>query len=180
MGRDKATLPMPGSGGDTTLIEHVVGVIARRCAPVFVVAARGQRLPKLPAQVLRDEFVGAGPLPATGAGLRAAAATGTSWALVCAVDMPLLNAELIETLATATGADADIVVPYDGRDHYLAAMYHTGLAGLVTRLTTAGERRMGALIDAAATRRLVLPETAALTNVNSPADLRAVVQRRVR
>ncbi|WP_264990581.1 NTP transferase domain-containing protein, partial [Mycobacterium kiyosense] len=37
MGRDKATLPVPGGTG--TLVEHVVGVVSQRCSPVYVMAA---------------------------------------------------------------------------------------------------------------------------------------------
>lgn len=69
MGRDKATLVYDGS----TLVERTVNAVAARCSPVFVVAAPGQALPELDAEVLRDELRGVGPLLATGRGLRAAA-----------------------------------------------------------------------------------------------------------
>ena len=44
MGRDKATLAIPG--GSTTLVEHVVDVVAQRCSPVYVMAAPGNRCPR--------------------------------------------------------------------------------------------------------------------------------------
>ncbi|HUO40232.1 MAG TPA: NTP transferase domain-containing protein, partial [Mycobacterium sp.] len=91
MGRDKAGLPYR----DRTLVEYVVSVVRQRCSPVFVIAAPGQPLPELEADVLRDEVRGVGPLVATGRGLRAAADAGAQWAFVCAVDMPLLDAALI-------------------------------------------------------------------------------------
>jgi molybdopterin-guanine dinucleotide biosynthesis protein A len=172
MGRDKATLSVPGALGGRTLVEHVVGIVGRRCAPVFVIAARGQSLPALPAQVLRDEKAGVGPLLAVGHGLRAAGTAGAERAFVCAVDMPLLTAELIDTLA---GADADVVLPWDGRDHYLAAVYRTGLSTRAESLVAAGQRRMGALINTVDARRMVVSEsTPALVNVNTPADLRTL------
>ena len=34
------------------MVEHVVSVVAARCAPVFVVAAPGQQLPDLPGGAL--------------------------------------------------------------------------------------------------------------------------------
>lgn len=170
MGRDKATLTAPGRFGGRTLIEHVVEVVAARCAPVFVIAAPGQELPELPASILRDERPGAGPLAATGQGLRAAA--GSEWAFVCAVDMPLLAAELIDELAAGT-ADAEVVLADDGRDHYLAALYRTTLAGRVDALVAAGERRMRALVDAAAVRRVAVADPGPLANVNTPAQWRA-------
>jgi len=95
MGRDKANLPYEG----TTLVEHAVSIVRPRCSPVFVIAAPGQPLPTLDAEVLRDEVRGVGPLLATGRGLRAAADAGMELAFVCAVDMPLLDADLIDELA---------------------------------------------------------------------------------
>ncbi|ASL14306.1 molybdenum cofactor guanylyltransferase [Mycobacterium intracellulare] len=175
MGRDKATLP--GPGGAATLLEHVVGVVSQRCEPIFVMAAPGQPLPEVPARVLRDEVRGQGPLPATGGGLRAAAETGARFAFVCAVDMPLLSASLIDDLiGLATETNAEIVLPWDGRSHYLAAVYRTDLAERIEGLVAAGARSMRALIDASDAQQIVLPESRFLANVNSESDLRALAQ----
>ncbi|OBH64410.1 molybdenum cofactor guanylyltransferase [Mycobacterium intracellulare] len=175
MGRDKATLP--GPGGAATLLEHVVGVVSQRCEPIFVMAAPGQPLPEVPARVLRDEVRGQGPLPATGGGLRAAAETGARFAFVCAVDMPLLSASLIDDLiGLATETNAEIVLPWDGRSHYLAAVYRTDLAERIDGLVASGARSMRALIDASDAQQIVLPESRFLANVNSESDLRALAQ----
>lgn len=172
MGRDKATLPFSGPNGPTTMVEHVVSLLRPRCAPVFVVAAPGQPLPALQADVLRDEVRGVGPLLATGRGLRAAADAGLELAFVCAVDMPFISAELIDELAgRAAGLGVDVVVPWDGRDHYLAGVYRTALAERVDALVAAGERSMRALVDTVDTQRIVMPEQRSLTNVNTAADL---------
>lgn len=177
MGRDKATLP--GPGGAATLLEYVAGVIAQRCEPVFVMAAQGQPLPAVQAQVIRDEVRGQGPLPATGRGLRAAAEAGARWAFVCAVDMPLLSAELIDELVQlATETNAEIVLPWDGRSHYLAAVYRTDLAGRIDGLVAGGARSMRALIDASDAQQIVLPESRFLANVNTESDLLALAQSR--
>ena len=169
MGRDKAVMPHPGS--DTiTMVEHTVAVLAPRCSPIFVIAAPGQPLPPLDAQIVRDEVRGVGPLLATGRGLRAAAAAGLDRAFVCAVDMPYLSLELVDQ--HAGHRNADVVLPWDGRDHYLAAVYRTSLAGEVDRLVAAGERSMRALTAAVVTQRVVLSDGRALTNLNYPADLR--------
>lgn len=176
MGRDKATLPLPG--GTTTLVEHVVSVLQERCAHVFVLAAPGQPLPTLPVPVLRDVLRGLGPLPATGRGLRAAAGAGARLAFVCAVDMPYLTAELIDDLVRrAVETNAEVVLPWDGRDHYLAAVYRTDLADRVEALVAAGERRMRALVDSSDAQRIVMPDSPLLTNLNSAADLRALAHR---
>jgi molybdopterin-guanine dinucleotide biosynthesis protein A len=176
MGRDKATLP--GPGGAATMAEYVVGIVAQRCEPVFVMAAPGQPLPALEgARVIRDEVRGMGPLPATGRGLRAAAEAGARLAFVCAVDMPLLTAELIDDLVRlATETDAEVVLPWDGRSHYLAAVYRTDLAQRIDALVAAGERKMSALIDASDAQQIVLPDSRPLTNVNTDAELRALVR----
>jgi molybdenum cofactor guanylyltransferase len=177
MGRDKATLP--GPGGAATLVEYVAGVLAQRCKPVFVMAAQGQPLPAVHAQVIRDDVRGQGPLPATGRGLRAAAETGARYAFVCAVDMPLLSAELIDDLVDlASETNAEIVLPWDGHSHYLAAVYRTDLAERISGLVAAGARSMRALIDASDAQQLVLPESRFLANVNTESDLLALAQSR--
>lgn len=170
MGRDKATMAHPAARG-VTMVEHVVSVLAARCEPVFVVAAPGQSLPELAAaHVLRDEVRGVGPLLATGRGLRAAAEAGCERAFVCAVDMPYLTPALIEELSRHRGAD--VVLPWDGRDHYLAGVYRADLAGRVDVLIAGGQRSMRALTESVLTQKIVLPPSRALTNLNSEADVR--------
>jgi molybdenum cofactor guanylyltransferase len=184
MGRDKATMPVPaalldnndGSEAPITMVERVVSVVGQRCQPVFVVAAPGQSLPDLPARVVRDDVRGVGPLLATGRGLRAAAEAGAKRAFLSAADMPLLTADVIDLLeARAIELDADVVLPWDGRDHYLAAVYRTELADEVDALVAAGERSMRALVDRVDAQRIVIPESRSLTNVNSDADLRTLL-----
>jgi molybdopterin-guanine dinucleotide biosynthesis protein A len=180
MGRDKATMPLPeeiaGRSG-TTMVEHVAGIVGRRCQPVFVMAAPGQPLPPLQACVVRDEVRGLGPLLATGRGLHAAEAAGAKWAFVCAVDMPFLTVDLIDDLASrAFRLDADVVLPWDGHDHYLAAVYRTDLARRVDALVAAGERAMRALVNSVDTQRIVMSDSRPLANVNSPADLQSLLR----
>ena len=181
MGRDKATLPFfrsaAGCDSDATMVEHVVGVVGQRCQPVVVVAAVGQALPALPVPILRDELRGQGPLLATGRGLRAAAAAGLDRAFVCAVDMPFVNAAFIDDLAQrAQRLDVDVVLPWDGQDHYLAAVYRTALADRIDALLAAGQRSMRALVDSSDAQRVVFPHSRVLTNVNSADELHALPQ----
>jgi molybdenum cofactor guanylyltransferase len=179
MGRDKATLPFPGSSGAAaiTMVEHVVGILGQRCDPVLVMAAQGQPLPALQVRIMRDELGGQGPLPATARALRAAADAGARRAFVCAVDMPLLAIDLIDDLARrSVETNADVVLPWDGRDHFLAAVYRTDLADRADALVAAGERKMRALVDVSDTQRIVMSDSRPLTNVNSDADLRALVR----
>lgn len=180
MGRDKATLTIDGPAGPTTMVERVVSIVGTRCAPVYVIAAPGQSLPELPAVILRDEARGIGPLLATGRGLRAAAEAGVEHAFVCAVDMPELTVELIETLTgPAERLNADVILPWDGRDHYLAGIYRTGLFTTVDEFVKRGARSMRSLVESVDTQRIVMPEQAALVNVNTVADLEAVTPPRL-
>ena len=181
MGRDKATLPFPGADGSdaTTMVARVVGVLTQRCDPVLVMAAQGQPLPELPARVIRDELRGLGPLPATGRALLIAAEAGARFAFVCAVDMPFLTVELIDDLTRrAVETGAEVVLPWDGQDHYLAAVSRTDLADRVDALVAAGERKMRAFVDASDAQRIVTTDSRSLTNVNTDADLRALAQSR--
>jgi molybdopterin-guanine dinucleotide biosynthesis protein A len=171
MGRDKAVLPYKGA----TLIEQVLGVVKQRCDPLYVVAAPGQRLPSLAATILRDEVRFLGPLVATRCGLRAAAHAGAERAFVCAADMPFLDTVFIDMLlAGSRNLDADVVLPWDGRDHYLAGLYRTALADEIDELIAAGERSMAALVNAVDTQRIVTARSIPLTNVNSATDLSAL------
>jgi molybdopterin-guanine dinucleotide biosynthesis protein A len=105
--------------------------------------------------------------------LRAAAQAGLEYAFVCAVDMPLLSADLIDELVgPAVRLGADVVLPWDGRSHYLAGIYRTNLHERVSTLVDAGERSMRALVESVDTQRVVMPEQASLTNVNTLAELR--------
>jgi molybdopterin-guanine dinucleotide biosynthesis protein A len=176
MGRDKATLPIPEqlacSAGAATMVEHVVGIVGQRCRRVFVVAAPGQPLPVLRAHVVRDEVRGLGPLAATGRGLHAAIEAGAKWAFVSAVDMPFLTVDVMDALIDrAANTDAEVVLPWDGRDHYLAAVYRADLADRADALVAAGERSMRALVDTVDVERIVMTDSRPLTNVNSLADL---------
>ena len=109
---------------------------------------------------------------ATGRELRAAAEAGLQWAFVCAVDMPFLSADVIDVLAgPAVRLGVDVVLPWDGRDHYLAGIYRIALADRVDELIAAGERSMRALVDTVDTQRIVMPEQRSLTKVNTTADL---------
>jgi molybdenum cofactor guanylyltransferase len=144
-------------GGHTTAVEHVTGIVAQRCDPVLVVTSPGQSLPALPAQIVRDDARGRGQLSAIGRGLHAAAEAGAHYAFVCAVDAELLSADVIDVLvAEAAKVDADIVLPWDGDNHYLAAVYRTELAAVVDDLVAKGERSVSALVVRVDTQRVVI------------------------
>ena len=158
-GREKAMKRAPGSPA-TTMVEHAVSVVGQRCQPVFVVSSPGQSLPDLPAQVVRDDVRGHGLLSAISRGLHAAADAGATSAFVCAVDATVLTADVIDAVAArAAEVDADIVLPWDGSNHYLAAVYRTELAGKIDDLVADGERNLPALIDRVDSQRVVISDS---------------------
>jgi molybdenum cofactor guanylyltransferase len=154
-GRVMALKQVPG--GQTTAVEHVVSALGARCEPIFVVTSPGQTLPDIPAQVVRDDVRGHGQLSAIGRGLHAAAEAGAQYAFLASVDATVLGADVIDVLAARAAAlHADIVLPWDGTNHYLAAVYRTELASVVDDLVAAGERDVSALIARADTQRVVI------------------------
>ncbi|HUO38268.1 MAG TPA: molybdenum cofactor guanylyltransferase, partial [Mycobacterium sp.] len=68
---------------------------------------------------------------------------------------------------------AEVVLPWDGRDHYLAALYRTSLAPHIDALVAAGERSMAALVNHVDAQRIVVADPRPLTNVNTASDLLA-------
>jgi molybdenum cofactor guanylyltransferase len=179
-GRDKAvklvSAGRAGSEAPGTLVENAVSIIGQRCQPVFVVAAPGQALPDLTAQVVRDDVRGLGPLLATARGLHAAAAAGAKRAFLCAVDVPFLTADLIDVLLDrATEVDADVVLPWDGTNRYLVGVYKTELATRIDQLIAAGERNMPALVDHVDTQRVVISEPRPSVNGKPVSGLRRLL-----
>jgi molybdenum cofactor guanylyltransferase len=175
-GREKAMKQVPGAPAPTTMVEHAVSVVGERCQPVFVVASPGQSLPQLPAQVVRDDVHGHGLLSAISHGLHAAAETGATWAFLCSVDAAVLTADVIDALAArAVEVDADIVLPWDGSNHYLAAVYRTELARQVDDLVAAGERNLPALIDRVDSQRVVISDSRPLADAKPVTGLRSLL-----
>jgi molybdopterin-guanine dinucleotide biosynthesis protein A len=128
MGSPKAWLDFGGE----TLLARVVRIARVVCAPVIVVAAPDQDVPRLPPEVTiaHDPVEGRGPLQGISVGLhalRASAGNDASHAadaaFVTSTDAPFLEPALIARLA-ALRAGADITVPRtDGHFHPLTAIY---------------------------------------------------------
>jgi molybdopterin-guanine dinucleotide biosynthesis protein A len=164
------------AGGHTTAVEHVVSILGQRCQPIFVVTSPGQSLPELSAQVVRDDLRGGGQLSAIGRGLRAAADAGAKYAFLASVDATILSADVIDLLASrAAQDDADIVLPWDGRNHYLTAVYRTELASVVDDLVAAGERGIPALIARVDSQRVVIGDAGSPVEAKPTSGLRSLL-----
>src|SRR3984957_12409824 len=175
-GRETAMKQVPGSPVPTTMVEHAVSVVGERCQPVFVVASPGQSLPDLPAQVVRDDGRGHGLLSAISRGLHAAAEAGATWAFLCSVDAAVLTADVIDALAArAAEADADIVLPGGGGNHYLPAGDGTELARQSPDRVTAGRRNLPVWIVGVDSQRVVISDSGPSVAAKPTSGLRTLL-----
>ena len=181
MGRPKVMLPF----GPETMLQRVVRLVGALGGPVVVVAAVGQELPELGAEirVVRDRRPDRGPLEGIRAGLEAVQGEVEA-ALVTGCDLPLVVPGFVRRMVELA-AGFDVAVPHvGGHDEPLAAVYRTGVLAHVEALLAAGRLRPAFLFDQVRTRRVtaneltdVDPDLLSLANVNSPAEYAAALSR---
>ena len=180
MGRPKALLPF----GDELMLPRVVRLLSEVVAPLVVVAAPGQDIPPLPADVaiVRDDEKGRGPLQGLAAGLRALQGRAdVAYASSC--DVPFLQAAFVRRLLEQLG-DHHICVPRVGDYHHpLAAVYRVGVVEAVERLLQANRLRPIFLFDEVPTRVVEAAELAdvdptfqTLRNLNAPEEYEAALR----
>jgi len=174
MGLAKATLPF----GDELMLQRVVRLLGQEVSPIAVVAAGGQALPSLPAEVLvaRDEREGRGPLEGLLAGLTVLAPhCNAAYATSC--DVPLLVPAFVREMISRLG-NHEITVPVEGQFHHpLAAVYRTSIIPAIAELLAADQLRPVYLFDRCRTLRIPVSDLAAvdpglttLKNLNRPDD----------
>jgi molybdopterin-guanine dinucleotide biosynthesis protein A len=186
MGRDKATLPF---GSDETMLQRVVRLVGAAVAAdrILCVAAPGQWLPQLPAQVrvIYDPVPHLGPLAGLAAGL-AAIEQEADVAYVTGCDMPFLEPAFVARMFDLL-ADYEIAAPHDGeRWHPLSAVYRMNLRSQVEALRSAGIRSLVALIESSRTRRVAMselrdvdPALLSLTAFNTPEEFQRAGERAI-
>src|SRR5437016_10535210 len=110
MGRPKAWLPFGGE----LMLPRVVRLLGEAVAPLVVVAAPGQDVPPLPAEVeiVRDPEQGRGPLQGLAAGLAALRGRAEA-AYLSSCDVPFLRPAFVRRLVELLG-DRAICVPRVG------------------------------------------------------------------
>jgi len=189
MGTAKAGLEWHGA----TLLHRAAAVVGRAVdGPVVVVAAPGQELPALPAEVevAADPVEGLGPMQGLAAGLAALAGRAEA-AFVCSTDLPFLHPAYVRRVLGGLTDEVDVVLPMArGFRQPLAAAYRTRIAGLVADLLERGMDRPGMILkhckvaqldDAALLDDPALarddPELASVVNVNTPEDYAAARDR---
>ena len=186
MGRPKAWLPF----GDEVMLQRVVRVLRGVVDPVVVVAAPGQDVPELPAEVeiVRDEVEGRGPLAGLAAGL-AAFAGKVDAAYLSSCDVPFLKPEFVRRVVSFLTPEAqpptpEIAVPHvDGYHHPLAAVYRVDVLPNVRELLAANRLRPVFLFDAVPTRVIgaheladIDPDLTSLRNLNTPEEYGAALR----
>jgi molybdopterin-guanine dinucleotide biosynthesis protein A len=190
MGSPKAWLEFDGE----PLLARVVRRIAEAANPIVVVAAPGQEIPTLPAEVLvvRDPVSGRGPLQGIAAGFDALALQGrATMAFVSSTDVPFIHPELIRRLHALRGDSFDIAVPRaKGHYHPLSAIYGVEARPEIEALLAADRLRPFYLFERMRTifadEALLLegealkaadPELLSLENVNTPGEYEAALAR---
>jgi molybdopterin-guanine dinucleotide biosynthesis protein A len=179
MGSSKALLPF----GPETMLQRVVRLLGIVVSPIVVVAAPGQTLPDLPADVwvTRDEQEDRGPLEGLRAGLKALPAD-VDVAYVTSCDVPLLvPAFARQMIELAAGYDI-AVTETDGFPHPLSAVYRRDILPRVEDLLAHDRLRPVFLFDITRTRRVqpsemiaADPELLTLRNLNTREDYRTAL-----
>jgi molybdopterin-guanine dinucleotide biosynthesis protein A len=172
MGSPKAWLRV----GNELMLPRVVRLLNEAVDLVVVVAATGQDLPPIAAEVVRDELDGRGPMQGLAAGL--ASLTGRAEvAFVSSCDVPFLRPLFVRRVLDLLGEHSICVPRVDERLHPLAAAYRVSVLPEVQRLLAKESLKMQELFNVVATRvvtadqlRDVDPNLESLRNVNTPAE----------
>jgi molybdopterin-guanine dinucleotide biosynthesis protein A len=170
MGASKALLPF----GPETMLQRVVRLLGEVVSPIVVVAAAGQELPPLPADVVltRDEREGRGPLEGLRAGLAALPAhVDLAYATSC--DVPMLVPGFVAQMVELSAGYDVTVMEIDGFTHPLSAVYRRAALPHIEALLAQDRLRPVFLFEAVRTRRVspaeitADPELRTLRNLNT-------------
>ena len=179
LGRDKAVEPFGGQ----PLIRHVIESIEPLTGEIVVVVADAARAEALPLEaehrVAVDLYPDCGSLGGIFSGLSAA---NNRWGLVVACDMPFLNRQLIEHLASLRG-ECDAVVPMPGEHpEPTHALYSQACLPHIETKLRARDLKISGFFDDVRVRyvsedevRQFDPDLHSFFNVNSPEDLARAV-----
>ena len=117
MGRDKALLKVDGK---TLLARQIELSWAAGASEIFISGRADADYSRFRCRVLRDRFIGAGPL----AGIEHALATTiTPLLLVLAVDLPAMSLEFVQHLAANCAESIGAIPRVNGQIEPLAAFY---------------------------------------------------------
>jgi molybdopterin-guanine dinucleotide biosynthesis protein A len=181
MGVDKASLMLDG----VSLLQRCVDQLGLVVDELVLVGAPGRALPAvvsdLPMRTVEDPVEGEGPLMGMAVGLESASAPV---AVVVAVDMPLLEPELLRLLAKRVDETHRWVVPIaDGRPQPLCSAFSVEALGVIRAHLEAGDRAPMALAAELDAYRMqaeewstVDAEGRSFLNVNTPEEFVQLVR----
>ena len=176
MGRDKASLSLPDQQ-DVTFVEHLAAVLTEQCSEVLLVvrnAAQAALYKHLGLSIVTDDAPDVGPLMGLYTGLHN---IDTSHALVTAVDMPFVQAEMVAFLLSQP-LDESLLVPLvTAIPQVLFAVYPRAVLPLIEERLQAGRRDPRSLLDVASVRyideaqlRVIDPQLRSFVNMNTPEE----------
>ena len=183
MGQDKALLPCPGNEGHT-FVEHMVALLAPVGREVILVARDEQQAEGYTflsgVRIVTDQETERGPLMGFYSGLSALHPSST-YALVVAVDMPLVQPALISYLLSLATSDA-IVMPFvQEAPQVMLAVYPRAILPIAAQCLREGRRGIRSILEVApvsyieeAQLRNVDPELRSFVNVNTPEELEQI------
>ena len=166
MGTDKALLAVDG----VPMAVRVASALAGGgCDPVLCQGGRVDELAALGLAVTPDSHPGNGPLPAI---LDAVSREAGDAVVVCACDLPWLDAATVARLITSAAAhpDADVVVACDAHGPHLAGVWRPHARDPLYQLVAAGIRSYRGALERLHTVRVDVP-SAVVAIVNKPGDL---------
>ena len=183
MGKNKALLSLPGNQA-VTFVEHLVSLLEKFCSETLIVArdqahARDYVFPGV--RVTFDETPGIGPLMGVYSGL---SAIHTTHALVFAVDLPCIQPALLTYLLSQPLPTDSLLVPLvRNKPQVLLALYPRSVLPFVKEQLLQGRRDLRCLLHVApvqfveeAQLRKIDPQLRSFMNINTPEELRQVLQ----
>jgi molybdopterin-guanine dinucleotide biosynthesis protein A len=168
MGHDKAQRWWTPS--ESLLWERQLRLLEAVADPVWRAVAPGTA----PSDhLIVDREAGEGPLPA----IRDALGRGSTWLLVLAVDLPLVEAPLLRRLVSRRRVGGITLPEADSRRQPLCAVWHRAVLPVVERVLATGSRRVDDVVRAVpvTTETLTERERRWLFNVNRPDDWEAAL-----
>lgn len=185
MGKNKALLPLPGNQA-VTFVEHLVSLLKEFCSETLIVA-RDQDHARdyvfADVRVTIDETPDIGPLMGLYCGLRT---IQTTHALIVAVDLPFVQRSLLSfLLSEPLPADTLLVPLIHNIPQVLLALYPRSILPIVKEQLLQGRRDLRCLLKIAPVQFVeeaqllqIDPQLQSFMNINTPEELRHVLQTR--
>lgn len=173
LGRDKALLPWPREGSETTLLHHIHRIVASVCDDVIIV---GNRTDLTGLNVTPDVSPVGSSLTGLVSGMRAAR---TPLVLAVACDMPFLNGRLLRALIGLATEEWDAVTPLvRDEPETLYTAYHRRCLTTATQMLQAGDYKLTRLLERLRVRQVSFdevrefdPDLISFRNINTPREL---------